>query len=266
MNIALTHEAQEHLDRYLRRMKVSLYGARSIDFEDVERDVLAHIDTELEEDPPPVSCERLEAVLKRLGSPSQWLPLDELAWWRKVVLRLWTGPESWRLAYLCLGLFALALVPLPTIILFLPASYFLARAAVSLNESADEELGPRRWLIYPPLILVSLLLALFFLAFLFFPFVVGVAATLDNWQSPALRPSVFVDWHVAALATFGACGSAGIWWILWGSVLASKPQIVRLTFFPFGQWFRGLHGWTLTALGLVAVLLAAAIGFYYGLG
>ena len=43
----LTHDAQSHLARYLRQMRAALRGHPSVDPDDVERDVLGHIDAEL---------------------------------------------------------------------------------------------------------------------------------------------------------------------------------------------------------------------------
>ena len=114
--IELTTRAHKHLDRYLGEVRASLAACPSVDSVDVERDVREHIDKSLSESPKPVDLPDLARVLEQLGSPSQWVTEEELPWRRKlrlrirrIVTRLCSGPEDFRLAYLSIALFALAL-------------------------------------------------------------------------------------------------------------------------------------------------------------
>ena len=75
----LSNEAQLHLDHYLQQVRRCLQGCKSVDADDVERDVQEHIAVEFEDKEEPVTLSELETVLERLGSPSQWIPEDELS-------------------------------------------------------------------------------------------------------------------------------------------------------------------------------------------
>ena len=79
-----------------------------MDASEVEQNITEHIENELGESSGPVSCDALNAVLGRLGSPQQWVPEEELPWWRKGIRTLSPGPEDWRLAYISLGLLVMA--------------------------------------------------------------------------------------------------------------------------------------------------------------
>jgi hypothetical protein len=123
----------------------------------------------------------LGAVLERLGPPSQWgagerptalrragLCLREWArgagaavagQCRKARAAVWGGPEDWRLPYLAFGVFAAGVLVFPLFPLFLFVSYLLARAGVAVAREKGVELGAaRKWLLYPPLVLVSTVL------------------------------------------------------------------------------------------------------------
>src|SRR5262249_57358301 len=97
----------------------------AMDAEEVERDVLGHIDAELAGQPQPIGADRLLNVLERLGAPDDWVEEDPQ--WRRVVARLRSGPEDWRLAYLTfgslfvgVGLFmSIGLLPLPPLLIAL---------------------------------------------------------------------------------------------------------------------------------------------------
>jgi hypothetical protein len=86
--IELTSPAQKHLDSYLGELRTTLAGCRSVDSFDVERDVMEHIEKSLSEAATPVDLSALSDVLERLGSPSQWIPEEELSWRRKAFVRL----------------------------------------------------------------------------------------------------------------------------------------------------------------------------------
>ena len=92
--IRIDAHAQGCLDRYLEQVRTHLQGCRPVDPAEVERDVREHIERELEEIPESVCFNDLDTVLNRLGSPAQWVPVEEVPWWRKVLMRLQHGPED----------------------------------------------------------------------------------------------------------------------------------------------------------------------------
>ena len=108
--VALTSDARGYLDSYMRQVKATLRRNPSIDADDVERDVLGHIEAELSDAVEPVTAASLRPILDRLGSPNQWVPIDDLPFWRQVLTRLRSGPEDWRLAYLTFVCFFASLV------------------------------------------------------------------------------------------------------------------------------------------------------------
>src|SRR5215471_1627559 len=111
--VKLSDSAKQLLDRYLRELRISLQGSRSVDPGEVEAEVRQHIDQELVDAQQPVSGERLGEVLNKLGSPVQWVPLDELPWWRRVIIKLRMGPTSDRWAFALFTLFVLGLLLVP---------------------------------------------------------------------------------------------------------------------------------------------------------
>src|SRR5205823_4793560 len=103
------------------------------------RDVRGHIEAELAGQPEPIGAGSLRAVLDRLGSPGTWVPAEELPGWRRVLGRLRSGPEDWRLAYLTLAGSILGpllflsgpfLWPLEPILMI--TSFLMARATLAL--------------------------------------------------------------------------------------------------------------------------------------
>ncbi len=167
-----TAAAVARLDAYLSQVRAAV-AAADLDPADVEADIREHVAVEFAAHARPVSLVELEAVLAALGPPAGWAPAlptrpaggfsprTVLAGLRGravgVVGVLWSGPEDWRLAYLCLFLTVLAI---PTMGLSLVVAYLLGRAAVALAAERGQPLGARRWLVYPPVVLVSLPLLL----------------------------------------------------------------------------------------------------------
>src|SRR5688572_27853713 len=109
----LSTSARQQFDEYFRRLRHSLRGVSPAEAEDVEDSVREHIEVALEGAPAPVPGEQLAEVLNRLGAPDRWVPVDERPLLQRVIQRLRSGPEDWRLAYLAFGLFALGLLLLP---------------------------------------------------------------------------------------------------------------------------------------------------------
>jgi hypothetical protein len=100
------------------------------------------------------------------------------------------GPEDWRLAYLTFAVFALGVVAFPLFPLFLLVSYVLGRAAMAAAAEKGVVLGARRWLVYPPVVLVGLSLLL---AVLFWPVVAAGAASESVWEAERFRELVAVN-------------------------------------------------------------------------
>lgn len=266
--VELTTAAKRCLDDYLGEMRASLRGCPSVDSADVERDVTEHIEKSLAEAPSPVESSALQEVLEQLGSPSQWIPEEELSWWRKLVVAWRSGPEDFRLGYisiailgagaLSLGLEAPPAIPFVCVVF----SFLFSRAAVAA--AADPaELGPQRWLLYPALISVYFI---FLACVLFWP-VVPACALADpsveaeftfhditelEPRSEPLRTGVSEGIPLSIrLSTLFGIASTAFWWFLLGLVGWRWPVLVRNTFYPFANGFRGLHAIVFGGFGLL---------------
>ena len=167
VNLGLAPDAEARLEEYLGQMRAALAGTPDVSPDEIEADICEHVENELQSAARPVSLSALEAILSRLGPPTQWLPSAKatprselLSPWkyaseqlRRIKTVLWRGPEDWRLAYLSFGMFALGIF-IPPLLL---ASYFLSRAGVSLIRQKEGNVDvARMWLLYPPLVLFSL--------------------------------------------------------------------------------------------------------------
>jgi hypothetical protein len=177
--IELTPGAQSRLDDYLNELRRVLSGSPSVDSAEVERDIRDHIDAALAGQAAPIEAFVLDDVLQTLGSPSQWLPEAESAWFRRsparwpalfkqallrVGRRLAGGPESYRLAYLSLLVLGLGWYLMPSgrldEVIFGPMiatlfSFILSRAALALF-GAERLSAGQKWLLYPALLAVYL--------------------------------------------------------------------------------------------------------------
>jgi hypothetical protein len=205
---AFTPPAEAQLHDYLSQVRHALYAHPDVSPDDVEADVREHVATEFAGLSRPVTLGELEAVLTRLGPPTQWAaagansqapPRIEPFDWTDFVVRvrrrvlgvfatLWKGPEDWRLPYLT---FALTLLAPVTAGLSLIAAFVFGRAAIELAKEKGQPLGARRWLVYPAiLVIVFPLLA----AILFTPAVLAGKVGADaiheahswarlNWQT-----------------------------------------------------------------------------------
>ena len=229
--IEMTQPARERLDEYLRRVRSYLRFSRTVDPQEVERDIREHIETALADCAAPVKPDELDAVVGQLGSPNQWVPEEELPWWRRMVLRLHSGPEDWRLAYVTIGLFIGSFVLVGIWPVVIAASFLCARATLSLSDELGEPLGPKRWLVYPPLIVVYLLLVAVFSGGIF-PIapLIGLADGLehDNWVQIHFPSSEY--WQVAWMFITMAFG---FWWIILGAAARRWPNVSVAVFRPF---------------------------------
>lgn len=258
--VALSDDARNHLERYLRQVKAALRGHPSLDAAEVERDVRSHIDAELAGQPEPVDAGSLREVLDRLGTPRTWVPSEELPAWRRVLETLRSGPEDWRLAYLTFVLFILSpllfmnptLWPLP--LLAIVPSVLTARATLSLLAEHDEAVGARRWLIFPPLLVVYVPLAAILLAW-------PLPMTAVMVEAPVYRDRVLAAfagplWLIASSLVLTVLG---VWWIVLGLLLGRFNAAVRATFLPFADSFDRRHGWRIALTGLLLVLVSAGV-------
>jgi hypothetical protein len=237
---SLSHAAKTRLDGYLHEVRACLQGCKTVDADEVEQNITEHIENELAEADQPVSLDELNAVLEKLGSPQQWVPEEEISAWLKMVLRLRTGPEDWRLAYISFGLFVisflfaspgrrsiLVLVFSPIIILqgttqgiLLLASFCMARAVVALAKEPDE-LRRKRWLTYPALIAIYLPVAIFLFGW------PTSLLSIDGFTTDSLQEQDLIDGiNVAAL---------GLWWFVLGILVCAWPGILRTIFRPFAD-------------------------------
>lgn len=252
--IELTHNAQKSLDKYLHQARAYLKGAKSVDAAEVEQNISEHIQNELEGAAEPVSAEELETVLRKLGSPEQWVPEDELPWWRKMMLRVRTGPEDWRLAYLSFGLFVLGVLILPTGAILIAAGFIAARATLSVVEDPTQ-LKAQKWFLYPSLIVVYLALLGAFLA-LPLP---GLVMLWEEWENTLSdRFKVVDDMHYWLAGGSFFAGSLGLWWLIQGVVLLARPNIPRVLFRPFAAGFNRKWALVLICVGF-AVLVASLV-------
>lgn len=250
----LTQDAHGELDRYLHRVKAVLQAHPSVDADEVERDIRGHIEAELAGAPAPVTEIRLRAVLDRLGSPSQWIPADELPIWRKALVRLQSGPEDWRLTYATFALFVAGLLTGGSTggVLFL-VSILLSRATLELLEEEGEPVGARRWLLYPPLLVIYLGMLMAIL--------LGPPAVLATAGDPTVRAEAiawFPEPFSASLPLLVGV-VAGVWWVLLGLALARWHRTVHATFRPFAGWFERRHGMRLVCVGVVVGALATTV-------
>jgi hypothetical protein len=266
----LSCHAQKTLDQYLRQVHAYLRGSASVDAGDVEQSIHEHVETELAHASEPVTAEQLTDVLKRLGSPRQWVPEEELPWWRRMILHWQVGPDDWRLAYLSFALLFVGLAGLfaasPICVLIL-ASVLVSRAALSAAGDSDLSKG-QKWLLYPGLIAVYAPLVLFTMFWL--PAILIVFA-IDIEQFPTLS-SYWREMHSVTGGSYAyvmtamalIAGVTALWWIVLGFFALTRLQWIKIIFYPFVQSLsRGRIGYFIMILFLVFVV-SAGIVWYYG--
>jgi len=235
-----TPEAETRYEQYLQRVRTCVGLCPSADADDVVQDVREHVEKEFQDRPGPVAAEDLQAVLDRLGSPDQWIG-EDMSWWRRAAEHLRKGPEDWRLAYLSLGVlvFGTALTgPLGIL-----GSFCLSRAALAV--SAPGEIEAKKWLIYPSLVIVYVLLAATVLLWPVFP----LCGTIELFErhSPYSRGGLFDHDGLGSILATGCAVMVGltVWWML-----------LRRRF-----WTRALAGLVVADLALAGVTLALWFGF-----
>lgn len=291
-DLDLSPEAAARLDDYLRQVRAALAGTADVSPDEIEADVREHVGNELHAAPRPVPLAALEAVLSKLGPPSQWGAttdptlfararhlLGERA--KRVRHTLWNGPEDWRLPYLSFGVFALGTLTVVGFPLALLVSYVLSRAGLAVAKEKGVTLGAgRKWLLYPPVVLVSLVLLVAAVAWpvalggVTAEEVAGAANRVENADRPERFPLTGRDltqrserqrkerWAAqveedrvllaaipvepkfapAAAGLFVGFGAAALWWTILGFAAASFPHAVRAVFCPLCDGFARRHG------------------------
>jgi hypothetical protein len=262
----MTQEARQRLDQYLHQVDTALTGCRSVSAEEVEHDIREHIALEFESATDPVSVGQLDLVLARLGSPDQWVPQKEPPLWRRVLLRLRHGPEDWRLAYAVLILLVFGCIFPPLLLYVLPLTWLMSRAALAVVRDRNESLGPQRWFLYPPLVVVG---AGLLLVTLFGPSLLAAALGESLWHGDPAWPGAAEKGYrhlygsPEAKVTFMALvigGATAVWWFVLGVILSIWPAIVQAVFRPFAQGFGRRHALVLVYLGLaLGVLCGVAV-------
>jgi len=253
--INLSDSAKKCLDKYLQQVRTYLRGCKTVDADEVERNVIEHIESEFEGAMAAVSFEELDAVLQRLGSPRQWIPEEELPWWRKTIFRLRTSPEDWRLAYISFGLLIAGFVILPSFIVLIPASFIVSRAA--LSEVGDpHELKAQRWLIYPSLIIVYSFVLFWLLAWPAFALATAAYELEHNVRSS--YPQFGDDLHYWIMATSFIIAGFGLWLIILGGLLLKWRRFLQMLFKPFAGWFS--RKWALVLLLIGLGLMIPSLG------
>jgi hypothetical protein len=250
----LSDTARQLLERYLWELRISLRGCRSVDPDEVEADVKQHIDQELADQPAPVNESTLGAVLRKLGSPWQWVPVEELTWWRRMVLRLRTGPTDLRLGAACFALMILGLIFVPLTWPFLLASFLLARATVAMMSEREKELGWQRWLVYPPLIILYLPVLAFVLGW---PLVFGASAEdivhrrgVNPWTGQSWRALPEIPFIIASVVA-----AMSAWWTILTAVCFVWPTLAMNLFRPM---FGRVRRWRAAVLFVLLAIVAFA--------
>ena len=270
----LTEDAKVRLDKYLDQARNSLCKCTSIDADEVESDIKTHIETELEGTDEPVSLKNLEAILDRLGSPTQWVPEEEIAWWRKVILRLRKGPEDWRLAYISFGLLMFAFLAgrqlsyfagRHTFLLLILASFILARAAI-YTAGDTKELGGQRWLLYPSLLIVYIPLAVLVVIWPVIPVTIMAETQTHAFSHPPTYLKFIPNYPGSQFYTFWISAGAaiiGLWWAVLGIFCCFSPKLVRAVLRPFADRFKRRYIIGLISIAVILVLLGGVMAILF---
>jgi|GEM_PF-1102268 len=261
--IDMTPEASTRLERYLERMRAALRGSRSVEPAEIEQNVREHVEIALDGIPAPVGAERLGEVLEQLGPPERWLVDDDRPWWRRMLQRVSSGPEDWRLTYVAFGVFALGVLTLPIGIgvFFLACAFLLSRAAADLVAERGETLGARRWLVLPAIWLVLVLVSMGALISMIVPaMAIGIgngdlySLTGTQEASPGSLERVRVEVGFLAM-------SAGTWWVILAAIFAAVMKPFRTLFLPVTQRLSRKHAAILALVGVILASLGAVLLF-----
>jgi hypothetical protein len=257
--IEMTPAAQERLDNYLQRMRTELRGTRAVVADEVEQSVREHIEIALAHAQTPVGATEVIGVLDRLGPPERWLADEERPIFRRLMDRLRSAPEDWRLAYLAFGLFLASIVFLPIggFLLLIPAM-FVSRASVELMRDRGESLGPRRWLVYPA---IGLVLAFATALLIIGPPLPLLALVFDGRTEAMFDIPRNQAGEIRFVIGMGAV-LFGSWWILASAFCAAFLRPIRFVFAPLVDGLRRKHFAVLAAIGTVVAAIGAALIYY----
>lgn len=269
-----TPEADARFTEYLAHARAALAGCDELSPDDVEQDIRAHVAAEF----PPgcgwVRLDQLEPVLARLGRPEQWVSDGGPSTWRRgvnwvrarpaavrrrvrdVAAQFRTGTDDWRLAYLTFGTFLAAIIVFPLAVVLLPVSYILGRAALSMARERGTPLGSQRWLVYPPLVIVSLpLLVGLFL----WPIGPGVGIGEEVWRHNRgdIQEALDLPRGLCEFLTglYFVVGTTSLWNLLVGLTFWSFPRLPGAVFSPFFAANDGRIGRRLTLIAGVVFAL-----------
>lgn len=258
--IDFTPDAQRRFDEYLQRMRFSLRGSRAVEPEEVEQNVIEHVELALAGAPSPVGPERLDTVLEQLGPPERWLPEDERTFWRKAMDRVIAGPEDWRLAYASLALTALMVLfaPVGGVLLLLPA-FLLSRAYVALMDERGESIGARKWLVLPPIVFAMMIVC----GVALIAPAAGIAAMLSEVGIRDLGFRFDDSFERGRLFLGLSSIGAGAWWIVLSGVFAMLMRPFRALFLPLTSGLKRGHALVLTIAGAVLVAFGAVLVFAF---
>jgi hypothetical protein len=259
--IEMTPAARERLDNYLQRLRSELRGTRSVVADEVEQSVREHIEVALAGAQAPVGATEVITVLDRLGSPERWLADEDRPAWRRVIAKLESTPDDWRLAYLAFGLFLASVVFLPIgigALLIIPAM-LVSRAYIELARGRGEPLGARRWLVYPS---IAVVLA------------VATGLLIVGAPIPALAIAFDRDgleqlWDIPR-STFGqvrftiGLGAVlfGSWWIIAAAFCAAFVRPIRFVFAPLLDGLARKHFAVLAGIGALVAAVGATLIYY----
>jgi hypothetical protein len=261
--ITLSESAKKSLDDYLWQARAYLRGSRSLDANEIEQNITEHIENELEGADEPVSYDVLDTVLKKLGSPQQWVPIEELPWWWRIIFRLRSGPEDWRLAYISFALLVAGLLTFsyaPAGIILILAGFLASRAA--LAEAPDiDKLKARKWLLYPSLIIVYVFVLLVLLSW-----PAGLLFSVAEGYEQEFRqsyPRVYNDFDYWIMAFSIMFVGLGLWWSILATMVLKPRRLLRLFFWPFAEMVRSKWAIRLLLIGLALMILSAGMGILY---
>ncbi|HUT29652.1 MAG TPA: hypothetical protein VMX13_07665 [Sedimentisphaerales bacterium] len=267
--VSLSENAKNRFDDYLKEVRDSLRDCTTVDADEIEQNIIDHIQNELSGVAEPVALDDLDPVLKKLGSPAQWVPDDE----KTDSARLTQSRVLTYISFALTAAFVLMSMPrtlavllwrpiLETLIVFpgnllLPA-FILARLALA-GVWTTKDLGRQRWLAYPPLILayISILWRILFLPAL----IISVFYLPRYWSYLKVIEAggQIQGYDTFAVATITA--SVGVWWIALGTILLRQPKLLHVIFRPFANWFNRKWAAVLLCIGLAMAICSLALRF-----
>lgn len=225
MTIPLTDRARDRLDGYLAEVRRAAAARGDVDADDVVAGVREHVDAELAEQAPgsPVTAERLEEVLERLGMPGRWEDghgSDAGRQHGSTVAPMARGAVLALVGALALGLVGLLLAtlerPVPGVAL-LAMGALVARAALAAPAGTLSDVAELVLRFYWTLAVFTVVVALLAAPAVAVWSSAQIGGFLDGWANPGAPPipgtrdPSYWRW-IAGLAA----GSTGAWWILLG--------------------------------------------------